>query len=70
MANYDILHVKVKPRRFQQQRLRHKNMLAERGKMIVVSVRRAMTLMILLLDTKKDDRDTRAARYDIDDLID
>ena len=35
----------------------------------MVSVRRAMTLMILLIDTKKDDRDTRAARHDIDDLF-
>lgn len=38
--------------------------------MIVVHVPRAKTLLILLIDTRKDDRDTRAARYDIDDLID
>lgn len=44
--------------------------LLTRRKMIVVHVPRAKTLLILLIDTRKDDRDTRAARYDIDDLID
>ena len=37
--------------------------------MSVVLVRHAMTLMILLIDTKKDDRGARAAGHDIDDLI-
>lgn len=36
----------------------------------MVSVHRAVTLMNLLIDTKKDDRDTRAARHDIDDPFD
>ena len=37
--------------------------------MIVAHVPRAKTFMILLIDTRKDDSDTREARHDIDDLI-
>ena len=38
--------------------------------MSAVLVRHAVTLMILLIDKKKDDRGARPTRYDTDDLID
>ena len=38
--------------------------------MVAVHVRHAMTLMILLIDKKKDERGACAACRDIDDLID